>query len=247
MQQTSLRIPAECPVCRSSLLTLARRLLTQAAGEVDLFYCMDCESVTSPFAPEHLNGPTLNHHLKVFDRNQEYSLRWLNALKQEGVCPRQMVDVGCGIGSLLHAARAAEGIEGTGYDLDEQACEHGRSHFGLDLRGEAWHAESDPHKVDLIACIMVLEHIKWPRPLLRQLILAGRRHQCPIYVSVPWFNRHSWKDLDNPFAPGSLLDAPWVHVTNFSELAFQRVCSSLGAVRMKRVSAIPWPGYLVWC
>lgn len=239
------RLPAECPVCRSDLMTMARRIVTERAGPVDLYYCMSCESFCSPYAPDHLNGPTLNHHLRVLERNIEFSRVFFPRLF-EHVKPRRMVDIGCGIGTLLHAARTTFGIEGVGFDLDAEAVAHGAAHFGLDLRAQAWQADSVTSNVQLITCIMVLEHIKWPRPLLHQLLMGARRLACPVFISVPWFNRGNWVDLRDPLAEKSMLHAPWVHVTHFSETGFVKTCEELGARRTQRVSGHPWPGYLVW-
>jgi SAM-dependent methyltransferase len=121
-----IRFPGECPVCRSPFLTLACRRQTPQVGAVDVYHCMECQSFCSPFAPEHLNGPSLNHHLKVFERNQGFTNVWLDRL-QEHWRPTTILDIGCGIGSLLHAARERSGIAGIGFDLDAQACVHGKA------------------------------------------------------------------------------------------------------------------------
>ena len=239
----TVRLPAECPVCQSPYMALARRIKTARAGEVDLFYCMECESFCSPFAPE-INGPTLNHHKQVFERNQEFTTRFMAAVLTH-IKPRHIVDVGSGIGSFLYAVREQYHIDGVGFDLDIEACNYGRERYGLDLRGEAWTSKTSVGNVDLITCIMVLEHLKWPRPLLAELIESARRHKCHLFVSVPWFNRTWWKHLQDPLASGSPIEAPWVHVTHFSELGFVKVCQALGAKDLQRVSGVPWPGYLM--
>jgi SAM-dependent methyltransferase len=242
-----LQFPGECPVCRSTLLTLARRLETPRAGEVDLFYCMECESLCSPFAPTRLNGPTLNHHKRVFDRNQAFTDTFLGILR--AMLPLQrskrVLDVGCGIGSFLHGL-SRHGIPGVGYDLDEEACAYGRATYGLDLRGEVWTHASGAESVQLITCIMVLEHLTWPRPLLFELIKGARRHACPAFISVPWFNRSWWHHLNAPLEPDSPLAQPWVHVTHFSEKGFVMACQGMGASRVERLTGGPWPGYLIW-
>jgi SAM-dependent methyltransferase len=238
-----LRFPGECPVCRSPFLTLARRRQTPQVGPVDVFHCMECQSLCSPFAPEHLNGPSLNHHRKVFDRNQAFTRAWLERV-QEHWRPTRILDIGCGIGSLLYAAREQSGIDGLGYDLDAEACSYGKATYQLDLRGQAWSADEDTAGVDLISCIMVLEHIKWPRPLMQQLVRAAKKYNCPVYVSVPWFNRSSWSHLQEPYGPGNLLELPYVHVMHFAEQAFVDACKGMGARSFTRISGCSWPGYL---
>lgn len=237
-----IRFPGECPICRSKFLALACRRQTRG-GVVDVFFCMECESFCSPFAPEHLNGPTLNHHRKVFERNLIYTEQWLQRI-QEHHCPTKILDIGCGIGTLLYAAREQQGIDGIGYDLDSEACDYGRQSYNLDLRGQVWSADDNTPDIDLISCIMVLEHIKWPRPLMLQMVRAAKKHDCPAFVSVPWFNRNSWKHLHGPFDTGNLLEAPYVHVTHFAEQAFINALQGMGAKSFIRITNCPWPGYL---
>lgn len=239
----NIRFPGECPICRSKFLTLACRRRTAQAGDVDVYYCMECHSFCSPFAPEHLNGPTLNHHQRVFDRNFGFTRQWLERI-QEHHRPSKILDIGCGIGSLLYAAREQQGIDGIGYDLDAEACAYGRQAFQLDLRGWTWTADEDTTGVDFITCIMVLEHIKWPRPLLTQMVRAAKKYACPAFVSVPWFNRNSWNHLHGPYGPGNLLEAPYVHVTHFAEQAFINVLQDMGAKSFTRIANCPWSGYL---
>lgn len=233
----------ECPVCKSAFISLAKQIPTERAGDIDLFYCMECESFCSPFAPEHLNGPTLNHHLKVFERNQEFTYRWLQNIKDH-INPRKILDIGCGIGSLLNAANR-QGINGIGFDVDAEAAEYGRTNFGLNLKGEVWSSAYDAEGVDLITCIMVLEHIKWPRPLFRELILGARKYNSMVYISVPWFNRSEWKHLLAPNDADSLLNAPYVHVTHFSDIGFIKLCNDLGVKSYYKISSAPWAGFLI--
>lgn len=242
----TLKFPAECPVCKSRHIALAKRIDSERGGATDVYYCMECESFCSPFAAEHLNGPTLNHHLRVRERNVGYTQTLFEKLA-ETCRPRRVLDVGCGIGTLLHAAREAHGIDGVGFDLDEAACAYGRENFQLDLRGQAWTPEADVPPIELITCIMVLEHIKWPRPVINDLLKGARKYGCPVFVSVPWFNRAWWKFLTQPVEPGSPLYEPWVHVTHFSEQGFVKVCRQLGATSVVRLGGIAWPGYLMRC
>lgn len=239
----NFKFPGECPVCRSKFVALVCRRQTEKAGMIDVFYCMECHSLCSPFAPEHLNGPTLNHHLRVFDRNLDFTQQWLVRI-QEHWLPNKILDIGCGIGSLLYAVREQQGIDGIGYDLDVEACAYGQQTFQLDLRGQSWSANEDTPDVDLISCIMVLEHIKWPRPLLLQMVRAAKKYCCPVFVSVPWFNRNVWSHLHGPFGPGNLLEAPWIHVTHFAEQAFIDTVTSMGGGDFVRISGCPWPGYI---
>jgi SAM-dependent methyltransferase len=213
--------------------------------DVDLFYCMDCESFFSPFAPVHFNGPTLNHHRKVFDRNIGFTQTWFSAISSFLDSSPYVVDIGCGIGSLLFGLRE-QGIRGVGYDLDREATEFGFKEYHLDLRGEAWTSESNPYtRVDLITCIMVLEHIPWPRPLLYEIIKGAQKHNCPAYISVPWFNKDSWKHLHLPVDEKSPFYDPWIHVTHFSDKGFELACRGLGITKLKKITSIPWAGYFI--
>lgn len=203
-----------CPVCLSPHTLLARTLIDVATREkVELYFCISCRSECSPNATPVPPHSALEWHLSVSERNIEYSLELFKALEIQSPF---VLDVGCGSGTLLDAARSIGG-GGIGFDIDTHSVAYVRSK-GLDLRAETWtHCTPiQSEAFNLITCIMTLEHIHHPRPLLAELIRAGQHLQCPVFVSVPFLTRDWWRylheDLPNESHPFTM---PRVHVTHF--------------------------------
>lgn len=96
-------------------------------------------------------------------RPYERSREWLNFFGSiadhivRKICPRTVLDVGCGMGFLVEALRD-RGVEAYGLDISEYAIAQVRE----DIRPYCWVAsivEELPQCYDLIVCIEVLEHI----------------------------------------------------------------------------------------
>jgi 2-polyprenyl-3-methyl-5-hydroxy-6-metoxy-1,4-benzoquinol methylase len=222
-----------------------KKLPVKIGGSVDLYYCMECESFSSPFAPTIASPHTqVNWHKSVLERNLAWSADLLSQLKEIGV-RGPIVDVGCGIGSLLLAARNF-GMSGVGYDLDVPACQYGREQFDLDLRGENWSLETSPD-FELISCISVLEHIHQPRDLIAQMIHAAKERKATVFLSVPFLNRDWWRFLHTDSGTsGHVFEYPHVHVTHFSHKGMETVCRQFGASSLEMVRvARGWVGFLI--
>ncbi len=239
------KLPKCCPICASPFMSWVKTLPKKIGGTVELFYCMECESFSSPFSVPANNPPSdVEWHKSVLKRNLKWSHNLLQQLIEKGM-EGPIVDIGCGIGSLLLAADKA-GISGVGFDLDTVACEYGRNEFGLNLRGELWHEEDSPD-FGLITIISVLEHIHQPRELIRDMIYAARARNAKIFISVPFFNRDWWKLLhtDN-FTPGHPFEVPHAHVTHFSHRGLDTVCRQFGAKDLQLIQVKGgWLGFLV--
>jgi SAM-dependent methyltransferase len=81
------------------------------------------------------------------------------------VRPGRLLDVGCGLGFFLEAARG-RGWEGTGIDPSPFSVEHVRS-MGFEAhRGLLHQVDLEPASFDAIALLQVIEHVLDPRELL---------------------------------------------------------------------------------
>lgn len=235
----------QCPVCLSSHVIKVRELEDGLNNpKVDLFLCVACRSASSPLATPVAPHSALGWHLDVASRNTQYAL---DLFQDIGIQQPVVLDIGCGSGTLIEAARSLGG-GGVGFDLDGDSCAYGRSQ-GLDLRDEIWTPSIClSQTINLITCIMVLEHIHQPRPLLAQLIEAAGNHKCPLFISVPFFASSWWhylsEDLDDESHP---FRQPRVHVTHFSPDGFESAVMQLGASRyVSMIGRKGWPGYLVY-
>jgi hypothetical protein len=229
--------PDRCPVCNGPYMTHLRKV-----RDVDVFACLECLSFCSPFAPPRPTGRKADWHISVAERN----LGWARELFKK-IDPSYVVEVGAGIGTVLRAARE-KGGDGVGFDLNVAAVEYGRRVFDLDLRTELWsRATQIRRKPSCILCIMVLEHIHQPRPLLEELVRAGTDSDCPVFISVPWFEKRWWPHLiTDPMASEfHPFEQPAVHVTHFSKIGFESACKSFGAKSIEPITAGGWSGFVV--
>lgn len=242
-----IKLPEICPVCGSPFMTWVKELPMKIGGSVELYYCMECESFCSPFSAPMDNPPTqLNWHKSVLDRNFDWSVCLLDIFRLKG-CRGNIVDIGCGIGSFLLAAKK-DGWKGkgVGYDLDHDACQYGREEFGLDLRCEQWDADTSP-EFGLLTCISVLEHIHQPRPLINQILSSAKAQDAKVYLSVPFFNRDWWKMIKtDSTSSGHPFEYPHAHVTHFSYKGIEAICDQLNVKSAERIrGSAGWIGYLI--
>jgi SAM-dependent methyltransferase len=205
---------------------------------------MLCESFSAPNAKPVLNGGSaLSWHKTVHDRNAHWSEELLVNLSKVGVLPPHIIEIGCGIGTFLKIAKE-HGIDGTGYDSDFEAVSYGRTQFGLDLRSELWTFDK-AHIVDnsLFVSISMLEHIHFPRQLIKDMVAYMKLTSGKIFISVPFANPPQWSYFLKGSIPGG---APAnVHVTHFSEKGFRMVFKEFGATNFTKIISGGWIGYLV--
>lgn len=240
-----MQLPVSCPICASPYMSWVRAWPKKNGGTTDLFYCMECESFSSPQSKPNPEGDQSAWHRSVLDRNLAWSSQLLDLFADHGV-QGPIVDVGCGIGGLLLAAKR-RGISGVGFDLDAASVAAGRAEFGLDLRAELWTRNSIAD-FGLLTCISVLEHIHQPRPVIAEMFEAARDRHASIYLSVPFVDRVSWGQLhtDNLTVPGHLFAQPHVHVTHFSHKGMETLCRQFGAVHYQRLDiSKAWYGVLI--
>lgn len=234
-----------CPLCASQNTALMGEYAHRGneADMVDLFYCLDCQSFASPRAKPIVGDETTGWHLSVEERNLEYGRTLFDRI---GIPNPQVLDIGSGIGTLLKTAKEYGG-GGVGFDTNKSATDYGQAQ-GMDTRCEMWDISTEVPKPNLITCIMVLEHIHWPRPLLHDLVQAAKKYDATLFVSVPWFNKNWWHYLREPVEVGKFhaLEAPRNHVMHMSCEGFENTIKSFGAKKFERINA-GWEGYLVTC
>jgi SAM-dependent methyltransferase len=207
---------------------------------------MQCESFQSPTAEPLANGGgVLNWHKKVFNRNLQWSKELLDyLLNNNQIKPKYVLDIGCGIGTLLFACKNYN-IKGIGFDTDAIAVEYGRNQFDLDLKDELWeHSKTLGKKIDLITCISLLEHIHFPRNPIEEIVASLKAHNATAFISVPLFNRGKWSYLKNHNAiPGKT--PPNMHVTHFSDKGLVSAFQHYGAKNFEKIAVGGWVGFLI--
>ncbi len=127
----------------------------------------------------------------------------------------RLLDFGCGGGVFLEQMQRV-GWQVTGVDICREAVRHLRENLGINAYvGSLPHPQLESEKFDVITMWHSLEHVHWPRQVLRaafDLLVPGGKLilAVPNIDSLPfrWFGT-SWYGLDLPrhlthFTPRSL-------------------------------------------
>lgn len=121
-----------------------------------------------------------------------------------------LLDVGCGTGNFLAAARAT-GFEVAGIEFDRNAAQFAREHLGLNaiFTGtlEKFAEKDSDEKFDVITFFEVLEHQDKPLDFLG---LVKRRLKSSGYIALSVPNRERWQKAPD------VLDYPPNHLTRWN-------------------------------
>ncbi len=229
-EKTSPRIPfaaplpqtavaSTCPACQK-LGDFAR---IEQFGRYSLFHCPDCDlqfwsprEMPDALWYEGIYSPR-DAALMPLEPGHNYFLSDSNAPAHG-----DLLDVGCGTGNFLAAARDA-GYSVSGIELDGNAARFARERLGLGhvlpLTIGQFAARHPSQKFDVITFFEVLEHQADPQSFL-DAVMACLRPDGWIALSVP--NRNRWMTgID-------VLDYPPNHFLRWSAAALKRFLVSNG-------------------
>ena len=182
--------------------------------------------------------------LSVEERNRDAGRELFAKLAAVGVRPTSVLEVGCGIGTMLATAEEY-GASAVGFDVNNLATAYGRSR-GRDTRDELWSPETPIGKPDLILCMSVLEHLDHPRPLIRDLCLGAQKFSSVLFISVPFLDRTRWPFLldPDPKRSGTPFFDNDVHVTHFSSKGLTKAIEEFGILNVRPFAGGIWQGLL---
>ena len=120
---------------------------------------------------------------------QRISMLRLDLIAGRGAASGRLLDVGCGKGQFVQAART-RGFDAWGVELDAGACAYARNHFTLAtvLNGSLDHPDL-PREFDVVTLWDVIEHVPDPVGILKQSL--GRLRPGGLIV-VRTGNIRSW-------------------------------------------------------
>jgi SAM-dependent methyltransferase len=157
-----------CVACGS---TNARPLGVK--NEFDVVSCLGCDSVYTPYSPWYSSA----HFYTGFYLNQEELSppAFINTRLEEITAEfssyrntNRLLDVGCGAGNLLQAARK-NGWNAQGLDVSAGAVKHVRG-LGFEVyEGELQEAAFPSAHFDVVTAAELLEHLIDPQPLLQEV------------------------------------------------------------------------------
>ena len=215
-----------CPLCgeQGSLLQVERRnglgYATRRCPVCGSLYCADHHATVSPdyvgLSPEQITEQRV--WLQGAHKRRAYE-QLFHVLHRRGRRVSSVLDVGCGTGGFLSFAESRGVAELYGFDASRAQAAHARRtaktvRESTSVRAYVNALGWTPHW-DLITLWDVLEHLRQPRELLRE-IREFCAPDCAVFVSTPnataelvkycvrraFFRRHSF--------------VPWEHVMYFS-------------------------------
>ncbi|HEU4434910.1 MAG TPA: class I SAM-dependent methyltransferase [Pyrinomonadaceae bacterium] len=157
-----------CVACGS---TNARPLGVK--NEFDVVSCVDCDSIYTPYSPWYssalfytgfyLNQEELSPPEFVNTRLEEITASFSSYRDHN-----RLLDIGCGAGNLLQAARK-NGWNAQGLDVSAGAVKHVRD-LGFEVfEGELQDAAFPSQHFDVVTAAELLEHLIDPQPLLQEV------------------------------------------------------------------------------
>jgi SAM-dependent methyltransferase len=142
-------------------------------NELDIVSCRQCHTLYTPYSPWYSSQYFyLGYYLKPEEFvTPPFVMERLEDITGEFAPYRQtnrLLDIGCGAGGLLEAARK-HGWQGQGVDVSSHAANHVRG-LGFEVfEGELHEAAYPSGHFDVVTAAELLEHIFEPQALVREV------------------------------------------------------------------------------
>ena len=153
------------------------------------------------------------------------------------ITPGTLLDIGCGIGHLLSAARA-KGWQVWGLDFDENAVRAAHEQYSIDTVAkqnmEQFTVANPGRQFTVVTAFEVLEHMDDPRRFISDMYALIQPNGYAA-ISVPYRNAPLWI-RPNDFPPGHLTRWNRTAMTNFlTNHNFEVIRLRRGAVTVERL------------
>lgn len=247
-ETVEIEVLKPCPVCNSAYTAYVRHVMTiRTRRPIALYTCLECRSFWNPSGyreDDHILENDFKWNLSVADRNRQHAPALFSAIQKAGGQLDSVVEIGCGTGTMMGVLKE-RGAKTIGFDVNRFAIAYAREQ-GHDARDELWTLETPLPPVTLFLSVSVLEHIDQPRPLLRDLCQAAKKHGASLYVSVPFVNEVQWPYIldPDPKKQGTPFFDNDVHVTHFSHEGMTRLLREFGARTVTICGGGIWRGAL---
>lgn len=223
-----------CPACASEYIAYFQEIRGRRTNALHIQYvCLDCKTFF------HRSGYRESDEQKKYDfdfliqqKDNHIAINTQLCLELKTLAPhaRSCLEIGYGLGWFMQACKNF-GFEKTyGFEVNPYCHKFASSELGLDCAlGFFDHSHHETY--DLIAAIMVFEHLENPRDLF-DLMKTKLNPDGVIYISVPFFERRDWPFLKTANNPGDLPDLMHdndVHINHFSVEGLAMMGQSLGA------------------
>jgi 2-polyprenyl-3-methyl-5-hydroxy-6-metoxy-1,4-benzoquinol methylase len=160
---------------------------------VDIYTCPTCGCIMADLEFAHEQYESASYYTMAFKTKAaiegEWGFRWryiLGAIKRHTRAshtgPTRLLDVGAGNGYFVYLARKEFGIQADGLEISSAEADYARDTFGIELlRGDLSVVSG---QYDVITSFNVLEHVKQPGVLLKEM-KARLRPAGLLVVTTP--------------------------------------------------------------
>lgn len=230
-----MKLRNPCPVCASRYTVFVQDVVGRRTGRCyPQLVCLDCRSFF------HRSNYRETDEQKGFDfqflfneREAHDKLQNQLFLELKARLPhiRTVCEVGHGLGLFLKAVRDY-GCYGYGFEVNGLCHDFAREQLALSCE-LGFFGSDHSATYDLIASIMVFEHLENPRELF-SIMRSKLNPDGAIYLSVPFIHRHEWPYLWTAAAtagsaPPDIFYDNDVHITHFSVEGMRQMGFGLGA------------------
>lgn len=248
----TVHLDGPCPVCCSNATFAVAEFPLDApyVGQWStLYHCIACGS--AHFRHEPADSSSVNWHKKIISRNLEWSSHLEQAILSQYTFS-SVIDIGCGVGTWI-SHLASKGHRVLGFEPGKEAAAFGRSYLGVDIRTDYFVADVARERYgayDLVTCIMVLEHLRRPRLLIKEIADYCVATGSKAFISVPFYYSPGHLELDAESKPSALFNSVSAHVTYFSVAGMKLAFSAygLGGSSSRKITpeSNSWSGFLFW-
>lgn len=243
---------ATCLLCKSSC---TKKIFAKGAHQI--YQCLECDFVFTLQKPSldiikklyseqyfnDENGQGFgNYRLekKAISRTSSFRLKQISLLKNDG---KNILEVGCGMGFFLEAARRYYTVKGI--EISDYACSYARNEFALDVvQGTILETSIEPMSFDIVAMWDVIEHLSDPVATIQEIhrVMAPKGLLSISTGDIGSFlcrlQGKSWRLYDPPY-----------HLGYFSQKTIRDLLLKAGfeVIQIKRNWEWHSLGYLLHC
>jgi 2-polyprenyl-3-methyl-5-hydroxy-6-metoxy-1,4-benzoquinol methylase len=234
--------PIKCQICGSSTLKIAFTEYNQNKPYTS-YFCKSCNlyqtlGEIAPISPDYVKlveADLNDEHKFLQTTHKQLAFRqWRNLLpsnESSNIGNQSVLDIGCGIGGFLDYAKIL-GYETFGFDASDahiaaSQVKHPLTRKATTIDTYFQQLNSIP-TIDYITLWDVFEHIRQPRPLLREIHKCISSSSGYLFISVPSGALHplrvkAAKILNN--TPGLI---PWEHVFYYTPSSLRTILEQEG-------------------
>jgi 2-polyprenyl-3-methyl-5-hydroxy-6-metoxy-1,4-benzoquinol methylase len=226
-------------------------VLRRSLAVAPMYLCRSCESISVDQAavrrhyPQSNSREAIEFHKRIRARNETWAaslLAQLSARQGGSLADKTVIDIGCGIGTLLSVA-AKMSARAIGYEIDQLAVAEARRDPRLEIHDELFTRSSSPMKGGLLCCVSVLEHLHHPLELLDEIAAHALASESAVFLCVPtlpsgWrsFLEASVHAKGNPFFDNE------EHISHFTDACLLDVWRKRFRIEPEVVTAGGWRG-----